>query len=225
MLRPLALKHTTFPGTDPAMPRPHAVGYSKLYAPHPGPEIYDATEYNPAWSGATGEMISILWGQGVRSRRRLSSGTPIDRGNRFGRRSGGFSIRSFRGRADFGPVSPPLSARRLTESTAHRDESGSPRPVSSPKPGRFTEDRPVHRDQASSPREPSSSRTRRWSLASASRPPYRCRPRPCGRSETGGITRSNNSHGLSAPFVRQAKQPPSQIAARTHQTEWRLRRQ
>ncbi|NGO67783.1 serine hydrolase domain-containing protein [Streptomyces boncukensis] len=58
VIKPLGLKNTTFPGTDPSMPTPHPVGYSKLYAPDPGPEIYDATEYNPAWSGATGEMIS-----------------------------------------------------------------------------------------------------------------------------------------------------------------------
>ncbi|KNB53951.1 serine hydrolase domain-containing protein [Streptomyces caatingaensis] len=58
IVKPLGLRGTTFPGTDPTMPAPHAVGYSKLYAADPGPEIYDATEYNPAWSGATGEMIS-----------------------------------------------------------------------------------------------------------------------------------------------------------------------
>ncbi|MEV6400759.1 serine hydrolase domain-containing protein [Streptomyces sp. NPDC051907] len=54
----LRLTHTTFPGVDPTMPAPHPIGYSKLYAPNPGPEIYDATEYNPSWSGATGEVIS-----------------------------------------------------------------------------------------------------------------------------------------------------------------------
>ncbi|MFC5220506.1 serine hydrolase domain-containing protein [Streptomyces coerulescens] len=54
----LGLTRTSFPGTDATMPSPHPVGYSKLYAPNPGPEVYDATEYNPAWSGATGEVIS-----------------------------------------------------------------------------------------------------------------------------------------------------------------------
>lgn len=58
IVKPLGLRETTFPGTDPKMPAPHAVGYSKLYAEKPGPEVYDATEYNPAWSGATGEVIS-----------------------------------------------------------------------------------------------------------------------------------------------------------------------
>ncbi|MGA4844026.1 serine hydrolase domain-containing protein [Streptomyces sp. G45] len=58
IIKPLKLRETTFPGTDPTMPAPHPVGYSKLYAPDPGPEVYDATEYNPAWSGATGEIIS-----------------------------------------------------------------------------------------------------------------------------------------------------------------------
>ncbi|MEV0499061.1 serine hydrolase domain-containing protein [Streptomyces spectabilis] len=58
IVKRLKLRETTFPGTDPKMPAPHAIGYSKLYAANPGPEIYDATEYNPAWSGATGEIIS-----------------------------------------------------------------------------------------------------------------------------------------------------------------------
>ncbi|MEV0375651.1 serine hydrolase domain-containing protein, partial [Streptomyces sp. NPDC050636] len=58
IIKALGLTETHFPGTDPKMPAPHAIGYSKLYAENPGPEIYDATEYNPAWSGATGEVIS-----------------------------------------------------------------------------------------------------------------------------------------------------------------------
>ncbi|MGH4034066.1 serine hydrolase domain-containing protein [Actinomycetota bacterium Odt1-20B] len=58
IIKPLGLRETTFPGTNPKMPAPYAIGYSKLYAEKPGPEVYDATEYNPAWSGATGEVIS-----------------------------------------------------------------------------------------------------------------------------------------------------------------------
>ncbi|WP_275558072.1 serine hydrolase domain-containing protein [Streptomyces sp. 5-6(2022)] len=58
IIQPLGLTRTTFPGIDPTMPSPHPIGYSKLYAANPGPEVYDATEYNPAWSGATGEVIS-----------------------------------------------------------------------------------------------------------------------------------------------------------------------
>ncbi|MEU1670713.1 serine hydrolase domain-containing protein [Streptomyces roseifaciens] len=58
IVKPLGLKETTFPGTDPKLPAPHPVGYSKLYVPNPGPEIYDATEYRPSWSGATGEVVS-----------------------------------------------------------------------------------------------------------------------------------------------------------------------
>ncbi|MFF9896619.1 serine hydrolase domain-containing protein [Streptomyces longispororuber] len=58
IVKRLKLRETTFPGTDPTMPAPHPIGYSKLYAANPGPEVYDATEYNPAWSGATGEVIS-----------------------------------------------------------------------------------------------------------------------------------------------------------------------
>ncbi len=58
IVEPLGLKETTFPGTDPALPAPHPVGYSKLYVQNPGPEIYDATHYRPSWSGATGEVVS-----------------------------------------------------------------------------------------------------------------------------------------------------------------------
>ncbi|WP_306336812.1 serine hydrolase [Streptomyces sp. KL118A] len=58
IIKRLKLRETSFPGTDPKMPAPYAKGYSKLYAENPGPEIHDATEYNPAWSGATGEVIS-----------------------------------------------------------------------------------------------------------------------------------------------------------------------
>lgn len=58
IIEPLRLRHTSFPGTVTTLPAPHPVGYSKLYAPNPGPEVYDATEYSPTWSGATGELIS-----------------------------------------------------------------------------------------------------------------------------------------------------------------------
>lgn len=58
IIKPLGLKHTSFPGTRTTLPAPHSIGYSKLYAPNPGPEVYDATEYSPTWSGATGELIS-----------------------------------------------------------------------------------------------------------------------------------------------------------------------
>ncbi|MEU7136288.1 serine hydrolase domain-containing protein [Streptomyces sp. NPDC046261] len=58
IVKPLGLKETTFPGTDPKLPAPHPVGYSKLYVQNPGPEIHDATEYRPSWSGATGEVVS-----------------------------------------------------------------------------------------------------------------------------------------------------------------------
>ncbi|MFE6776864.1 serine hydrolase domain-containing protein [Streptomyces sp. NPDC057702] len=58
IIRPLGLRHTSFPGTVTTLPIPHPVGYSTLYATDPGPEVYDATEYSPTWSGATGELIS-----------------------------------------------------------------------------------------------------------------------------------------------------------------------
>ncbi|MGW6912876.1 serine hydrolase domain-containing protein [Kitasatospora sp. NPDC054939] len=58
IVKPLGLKETSFPGTDPKLPAPHPIGYSKLYVPNPGPEVHDATEYRPSWSGATGEIVS-----------------------------------------------------------------------------------------------------------------------------------------------------------------------
>ncbi|MGK5631052.1 serine hydrolase domain-containing protein [Streptomyces sp. URMC 123] len=58
VIKPLGLRETSFPGTRPTLPSPHPIGYSKLYVPDPGPTVHDATEYNPSWSGATGELIS-----------------------------------------------------------------------------------------------------------------------------------------------------------------------
>ncbi|MFC5720604.1 serine hydrolase domain-containing protein [Streptomyces gamaensis] len=94
IIKPLGMKETTFPGTDPKMPAPHAVGYSKLYAENPGPEIHDATEYNPAWSGATGEVISttgdlnrfysaILQGKLLPDRQTQEMLTPVKTGTFF----------------------------------------------------------------------------------------------------------------------------------------------
>ena len=64
IIRPLGLHDTYTPGTSPTIPRPHAIGYERF----PGPdgteddpqygEAIDATELNPSWGGAAGEMIS-----------------------------------------------------------------------------------------------------------------------------------------------------------------------
>ncbi|POX38377.1 peptidase [Streptomyces sp. Ru73] len=58
VLKPLGLRHTVVPGTDPRMPGPHGIAYSKLLAEKPGPEVYDATELNPSLASSAGEMIS-----------------------------------------------------------------------------------------------------------------------------------------------------------------------
>jgi len=72
IIRPLGLHDTSLPGTDPTIPEPHAVGYERFPGPGATPEDpkygepIDATELNPSWGEAAGEMIS----------------TPAD-GNRF----------------------------------------------------------------------------------------------------------------------------------------------
>jgi D-alanyl-D-alanine carboxypeptidase len=64
ILRPLGLRDTTVPDTDPTIPRPHAIGYERF----PGPgftqadpkygDPIDVTEFNPSLAGAAGAMIS-----------------------------------------------------------------------------------------------------------------------------------------------------------------------
>ncbi|MFF7458331.1 serine hydrolase domain-containing protein [Kitasatospora sp. NPDC008115] len=56
IVRPLGLSATTLPGTAVGLPRPHALGYSKLFGGSPTP--LETTELNPSWGGAAGEMIS-----------------------------------------------------------------------------------------------------------------------------------------------------------------------
>ncbi|GAA0483681.1 serine hydrolase domain-containing protein [Streptomyces olivaceiscleroticus] len=58
IIEPLGLRHTSVPGTDPRMPGPHGIAYSKLMAEKPAAEVYDATEFNPSLAGAAGEMLS-----------------------------------------------------------------------------------------------------------------------------------------------------------------------
>ncbi|MFJ5591726.1 serine hydrolase domain-containing protein [Streptomyces noursei] len=58
ILRPLGLTETSFPGTDPTLPAPHPVGYSRLHDPAPNAPVRDATEQDMSWLGAAGEIIS-----------------------------------------------------------------------------------------------------------------------------------------------------------------------
>lgn len=53
ILVPLGLRHTTLPGNDPAVPEPHAHGYTTVDG-----VLVDATEQNPSLDWAAGEMIS-----------------------------------------------------------------------------------------------------------------------------------------------------------------------
>ncbi|MFH8724233.1 serine hydrolase domain-containing protein [Streptomyces termitum] len=57
VLKPLKLRATLLPGTDPAMPRPSSRAYSPLVA-DPGAPLHDVTELNPSIAHAAGEMIS-----------------------------------------------------------------------------------------------------------------------------------------------------------------------
>ncbi len=55
ILKPQRLTHTVFPG-DNKIPLPHAHGYFKM----PDGKIVDATDWNPSWGWASGNMISTL---------------------------------------------------------------------------------------------------------------------------------------------------------------------
>jgi D-alanyl-D-alanine carboxypeptidase len=57
ILRPLALRHTEVPGTNPVISGPHAHGY--LPVPRDGQvEQVDISEFNPSWAWAAGEIVS-----------------------------------------------------------------------------------------------------------------------------------------------------------------------
>ncbi|MFE6098642.1 serine hydrolase domain-containing protein [Streptomyces laurentii] len=57
IIKPLGLRATRVPGTDPRMPRPHSGAYSKLALTADGP-TYEVGELNPSVAGAAGEIIS-----------------------------------------------------------------------------------------------------------------------------------------------------------------------
>ena len=64
IVRPLGLRHTTLPGSSSNIPGPHAIGYERFPGEGATPEdprygeAIDATELNPSWAGAAGEIIS-----------------------------------------------------------------------------------------------------------------------------------------------------------------------
>ncbi|WP_258052658.1 serine hydrolase, partial [Streptomyces sp. Ru73] len=55
IIRPLGLTGTSFPGTDPRLPRPYGRGYSQV-----GAERVDSTSLDPSRAGAAGELITTL---------------------------------------------------------------------------------------------------------------------------------------------------------------------
>ncbi|MFK4252469.1 serine hydrolase domain-containing protein [Streptomyces angustmyceticus] len=55
ILVPARLGHTSFPGTDPVLPRPHGRAYSRA-----GDRRVDATSLDPSRAGAAGEMVTTL---------------------------------------------------------------------------------------------------------------------------------------------------------------------
>ncbi|MEU2545562.1 serine hydrolase domain-containing protein [Streptomyces roseolus] len=57
IIKPLKLRATTVPGTDPTMPNPSSPAYSTLGGA-PGAPVHDVSELNPSAAHAAGEMIS-----------------------------------------------------------------------------------------------------------------------------------------------------------------------
>ncbi len=57
ILRPLGLRDTVVPGTQPGIPGPHAHGYYR-YQDAGQWKTVDITRQNPSWAGSAGELIS-----------------------------------------------------------------------------------------------------------------------------------------------------------------------
>ncbi|MER7399001.1 serine hydrolase domain-containing protein [Streptomyces sp. NPDC000151] len=55
IIAPLGLSDTSFPGTDPRLPRPYGRGYSQV-----GAERVDSTTLDPSRAGAAGELVTTL---------------------------------------------------------------------------------------------------------------------------------------------------------------------
>ena len=58
ILRPLGLRHTSFPVTNPHIPGAHAHGYQ--LGAGPGGTPLDFTGLSPSWAWATGNMVSTV---------------------------------------------------------------------------------------------------------------------------------------------------------------------
>ncbi|HEX8344375.1 MAG TPA: serine hydrolase domain-containing protein [Actinoplanes sp.] len=54
ILRPLKLRHTYLPGTDPTIRGPHAAAY----VPGPDGTLYDFSVFNMSWASSAGELVS-----------------------------------------------------------------------------------------------------------------------------------------------------------------------
>jgi D-alanyl-D-alanine carboxypeptidase len=73
------LAHTVFP-TDPALPSPHAHGYTKT----PEGRLVDSTDWNPSWGWAAGQMVSTVddlrkWARAVATGKLLSPASQRER--------------------------------------------------------------------------------------------------------------------------------------------------
>jgi D-alanyl-D-alanine carboxypeptidase len=82
ILRPVGMTRTVFP-TGAEIPSPHALGYFKM----PDGKVVDATDWNPSWGWASGNMISTLddmrvWARDLAMGKLLSPAMKRER-NRF----------------------------------------------------------------------------------------------------------------------------------------------
>lgn len=58
VIKPLGLRHTSLPGTDPRIGGPHNHGYQKVPAKGGGTRLLDVTEWNSSASWAAGDLVS-----------------------------------------------------------------------------------------------------------------------------------------------------------------------
>jgi D-alanyl-D-alanine carboxypeptidase len=73
------LNHTVFP-TDTTLPSPHARGYAKM----PDGKVVDATDWNPSWGWAAGQMVSTaedlrIWTRDLATGKLLSASAQRER--------------------------------------------------------------------------------------------------------------------------------------------------
>ncbi|MEU4096343.1 serine hydrolase domain-containing protein [Streptomyces sp. NPDC026673] len=95
ILKPLGLRHTSFPGTSVRIPGPHARGYQRLDGPDSA--FTDITEENMSWAWTAGALIStshdlnrffaaLIGGRLLPPAllREMKEARPMDRGPRYG---------------------------------------------------------------------------------------------------------------------------------------------